>query len=76
MRLGRKIDDGIHAVADCGAHGLRIADVALEEMVARLAFHVAQVGGIAGIGDCVQVDDLEVRPFAQRDANEMRADEA
>ena len=62
MRLGREIDDGVDLVfgQEAGDEG-GIADIAVRENVARVVCEVGEVGGVAGVGKRVEVDELGQR---------------
>ena len=74
MALGGEVYDGIrlrHQLRDDSA----ITDIAAHEAVARVAFHIAQVVQVAGVGELVQVDHVVV-VLRQHVADEVAADEA
>ena len=58
VRLGGEVDDRVHSFG-CPADRLAVADVAVYEPVARVAFDGPEIVGIAGIGELVQIDDLD-----------------
>ena len=76
MALGGKVHDGPHAMLGEEAfdQGL-VGNVAVHEVVARIAFERAQILQVARVGEAVQVDDGLV-VIAQPVQNEVAADEA
>jgi len=74
VSLGREVDDGVGA-GEGRAHDTGVADVPAHERVARVALDVAQVLEVAGVGEFVEVDDLDVLMGAQQVTDEVRADE-
>ena len=55
---------------------LFVTDIRLNKDIIRVAFHTLQVFQIAGIGQLVHVDDLNVAVFVQHIDHEVRADKA
>ena len=76
VRLGGEVHQCLRARADRLAHRRRIADVALDKAISRIPFDLAQVLRIGGVRHRIEIDDLDVRTFAQHEPNEVRADEA
>ena len=76
VRLGRKIDDGAGLVlGEQPGDELEIADVALDEVVARVAAQGCEVFEVAGVGERVEVDDGFIG-LRQPVEDEVAADEA
>src|SRR5215470_6215837 len=75
VRLGREVHDGVDPAARV-THDLGVADVALDERVARVALEIGQVGGISRVGQLVEIDDAVVRVRGEDVADEVGADEA
>src|SRR5437667_12684374 len=73
--LGGEIYHRVDAVRDV-ADQLGVADVAVDEGVARIALDVLQVRRIARVGELVEVDDGVVGARRDDVSNEVRADEA
>ena len=74
VRLGGEVDDGVGAaqrLADDGG----VADVAVHEGVAGVVLDVAQVLEVAGVGELVEVHDLDVVVPGEHVAHEVGADE-
>jgi hypothetical protein len=58
VRFGGKIDDGAGLVlGKQAADEVKVADVALDEGVARIALQAGEVLEVAGVGQRVEVDD-------------------
>ena len=77
--LGGEVDDGVDRVVGQEARDEGVvADVALREDVPRVAGEVGQVGGIAGVGERVEVDEPGQRGagLGQALPDEIGADEA
>ena len=53
-----------------------VADVAVHEAIAGVVLDVAEVVGIAGVGELVEVDDAGVGVLAEEAEDEVAADEA
>jgi len=75
VRLGRKVDDGVRRGRE-RVDELRVADVAVHEPVAGLAFELHQVGEVAGIRQLVEHRDVDVRTRRAQKADEVGADES
>src|SRR3989475_192178 len=73
--LGGEIDHRVDAAGDV-ADQLAVADVAVDEGVARIALDVLQVRRVARVGELVEVDDGVVGARREDVSNEVRADEA
>ena len=58
-----------------GAHAAVVADVGLHESVVRLVLNVHEVGEVAGIGECIQIDDVVLRVFGDKKTHNVRTDE-
>ena len=76
MRLGSKMNDGIDVVLfqqtlDENA----IADAALDKRVSGWIRQLFQIFPAAGIGQCVQIDNLSQRFAGQDEMDEIGADE-
>ena len=79
MGLGGEVGDGVDLMfgkelRDEGG----IADVAVRENVARVGREIGEVGGVAGVGEGVEVDELRERRagFQEALADEVGADKA
>src|SRR5256885_15864523 len=70
-----EIDHRVDAAGDV-ADQLAVADVAVDEGVARIALDVLQVRRVARVGELVEVDDGVVGARREDVSNEVRADEA
>ncbi len=77
MGLGGKVDDGVHPFGRTQDR-LPVADVCANETIARIRLDLAQVVGVAGVSELVQVHDLHRVPAlpAEQPADEVGADEA
>ena len=69
------MDDALDAGEDSPDEGL-VADVAKDELVARVVLDVVQVVEVPGVGQLVQVDDPRRRMAAEDHPNKMTADKA
>jgi hypothetical protein len=68
--------DGIRPlIGENGIHQRLVADVAVDEAVARVACHGLQVFEVARVGQLIEIDDADGRIFSQRKADEGRPDE-
>ena len=79
VRLGGKVDHRVDRVlGEEAGHEGRVADVALRKDITRAAGEVGEVGGIAGVGQRIEVDEpREGRArFSETLADEVGADEA
>ena len=75
MRLGSKVHDPIGPeIGESLAHGLRIADVGLKQLVVRIALEISQRAGVARVGELVDVENL--MPLRDKKMDEIGADEA
>lgn len=75
MAFGRQVDDAVDAVLlQQREDRFKIADVGLYERVVRGFFDVFQVGQIAGIGQFVQVDNVVVGIFVDKQTHHVGAD--
>ena len=74
VRLRGEVDDRVDASRRLG-HGRSVADVGLDEAVARVGFHAPQIVQVARVGQLVQVDDLQVGVACQHPPDEGAADE-
>ena len=74
VRLGGEVDYRVSLGRE-RVDELRVADVALHEPIAGLAFELDEVGQIARVGQLVQHGDLDVRARGADQPNEVRADE-
>jgi hypothetical protein len=75
VRLGGEVDDGVAACHRL-PHRRRVADVALLEAVAGMAGMLGDVGRAGGVGEQVEIHDLDAPALAQQVAQEVAADEA
>jgi hypothetical protein len=75
VRLGGKVEHHVHLRHEL-VHQGGITDVAPHEPVVGVLFHVPQVGGVAGVGELVQVDHLAALIAIQQVEDEVAADEA
>jgi len=76
VALGGEVHDHVGAVlGEHRVHRGRFGDVRPHERVALVLLDVGQVLEVAGVGQCVDVDDLVVAA-EQQHAHEVRADEA
>jgi hypothetical protein len=76
MGLGGKVDHGVHGIVrEQAAHQVPVADIALDEDMAGIARQGGQGVQIAGVGQLVQVDDLDVR-LPQQEVDKIAPDEA
>ena len=76
VRFGGKIDDGAGLVlGEQFGDEVEIADVALDEDVARIALQSGEVLEVAGVGQRIEVDDRFIR-LRQPVEDEIAADEA
>jgi hypothetical protein len=79
VALGREVDDRIDPMIGENSGDQRlIADVTVDEVVPRIAREVRKVGGIAGVGEQVKIDQsLERRArLGEALTDEVAADEA
>ncbi len=75
--LGGKVDDGGEAVlGEEGGEEGGVVDVAVDEAVPRVAGEVCEGGGVAGVGELVEVENGEVRSGFKQVTDEVGADEA
>ena len=75
MALGGKMNDGAGLMlAQQRAHQLRVADIAAHQQVARVPFERGQIGGIARIGQQVEIHHRRTGGLNPTQ-NEIRADE-
>ena len=76
VRFGGKIDDGARLVlGEQPGDEIEVADVALDEEVARVAVQGGEVLEVAGVGERVKVDDRLVG-LAQPVEDKIAADKA
>ncbi len=75
MSLGSEVEHHVHLRHEL-VHQLGVADVAPHEAVAGVAFHVPQVGRVAGVGELVQVDHPAAGVTLKQVEDEVAADEA
>ena len=76
VRFGGKIDDGAGLVlGEQFGDEVEVADVALDEDVARITLQGGEVLEVAGVGQRVEVDDRFIR-LRQPVEDEIAADEA
>ena len=73
MRLGGRVDDHVDAADDL-PHELGVADVAVDELQARMAHHLGEVLEVARVGERVERDHVVIRVL-QQVADEVRRDE-
>src|SRR5262249_56843622 len=76
VAFGSEVGDGPDAAGQYLAHDGAIGDVAANEIKPRMAVQIGEVLEIAGVGQVVQVDDVNVRVGVQHKADEIAADEA
>jgi len=79
VRLGGEIHHGVDlVVGEQAGDEVGVADVSLREDVARIVREVGEIGGVTGVGEQVEVDDLAERRAGLGEAltNEIAADEA
>src|SRR5947208_12373082 len=75
MRLGGEIDDGV-ALRRERVDKPRVADVAVDESIARPAFELDEIGQVAGVGELVEDGDLELWACLPQVAHKVGADES
>lgn len=76
MAFGGEVHDGGGLVGfEDGFEGGGVAEVGLDEVVLGVAVEVAEGFEVAGVGEFVEVDDVEVF-FEDEEADEVGADEA
>ena len=75
VAFGGEVDDGIR-FGDEGSDGGGVADVAVDEAVARVGSEVGEILSVAGVGQSIKVGDAPVGALAQDEAHEVGADEA
>ncbi len=73
--FGGQVQDGVY-VTDKLAHEARVADVTVDEPVARILVHALQVVQIPGVREEIEVDHLHVRALLEEITDEVGADEA
>jgi hypothetical protein len=75
VSLCRQMHDRVDSL-ERALHRKRIANVTLQEAVAGMLGHTLQVLEIPRVGEQVEVDDLDVAPFREEQANQVRTDES
>src|SRR5579883_171639 len=75
MALGREMDDAVNAL-DGGPHGLAVGNVAMHEAIARIVSRIRQVRQVAGVGQSVEIDDVDIGLVFENIVDEVAADEA
>ena len=77
MTLCSQMDDAVHMVLlhQC-LDGIAVADVSLYKRVVGLIFYIFEVGQVAGISQFVEIDDMVVGVFVDKESDYMTADEA
>ena len=73
--LRREVDDGVR-LGGKGVDQFGIADVAMDEAVARLAFEVHQVGQVPRVRELVEHRDLDVGPRGAQVADKVGTNES
>jgi len=77
MGFRREVDDAFRIVfLQQGADQGGVADIALHKHMAGILLNPLQILQIAGIGQFVQIDNLDVRMLLQHVVHEVRTDEA
>ena len=77
MRFSRKVDNVINfKFLEQPVNQLPIVDAAMNEMIASITSRLCIVGSIAGIGQSIQINDLNVLIVCQFIINKMTADKA
>ncbi len=77
MAFGSEVDNAIDLlVLHQLVEGFEVTDVHLHEFVVGLALHVLEVGKVASISQLVEVDDVIVWIFIDKEAYNVRANEA
>ena len=77
VRFGGEVDDDVGLVMrEQRGDGVGIGDVAADENIARIGFDVAQVFGVAGVSQQIEIHHPTIGVQAQAAANEIRADKA
>ena len=73
----KKVDDAVNLLLlHQLVESVEVADVHLHELIVRLVFNILQVGQVAGVGQLVEVDDVVVGIFIDKEAYNVRANEA
>ena len=75
VALRREVDHVRDAHLHGGADLLAVRDVALDELVAKLALDILEVGEVARVGEPVEVDDADRGIGGEQVSNEVRPDE-
>jgi len=74
VRLGGEVDDRVDLAGQVVDH-LAVGDVPADETVAGGSLQLGQVGRVAGIGQLVQDDDLDLGPGPAEQLDEVASDE-
>lgn len=76
MALGREVDHGVHpVVAEQASHQVAVTDIAGDEDMPGVTPQRGQGVRIAGVGELVQIDDLDIR-LGNEGMDEIGADKA
>ena len=72
-----QVENGVEAVRfEKGLQCRGVPDVALDKRVARVVFHVPEVGQVPSVREGVKVDHMGGRLRAQQPTDDMRSDES
>jgi hypothetical protein len=75
VRLGGEVDDGVgvtHRLFDPGG----VADVTMDEAIARVVLDVETVVEVTGVGQQIKIDNLPAWPLTKNQPYEIRADKS
>src|SRR6266404_2045845 len=76
MGFRGEIDKGVKAAFENIGDRFGIADVAANKVVTRIGGQVAEALRVSGVGQLVEIDDVNIATSAQNVSNEIRADES
>ena len=77
MALSGKMDDAIDLfILHQLVNTVEVANVHADELIVGLVLDVLQVGKVAGIGQLIEINNLIIRIFVYKKANDMASDES